>query len=91
MESETQSRLFRHRPTVNVSDIPNHLETFMNHNEPGFFNPNNGQWFPSMQENSNLANDGKLLKHLEWKYTSAQTSVADRSHPVTGTMEQYCL
>jgi hypothetical protein len=63
----------------------------MNHIEPGFFNPNNGQWFPSTQENINLANDGKLQKHLEWKYTSAHTTVADRSHPITGTTERYCL
>ena len=63
----------------------------MNHIEPGFFNPNNGQWFPSTQENINLANDGKLQKHLEWKYTSAHTTVPDRSHPITGTTERYCL
>ena len=61
--------------------------TFLNHIEPGFFKPNNGQWFPTSQENIDLANDGKLKKSVGM----TELGENETPHPITGTSECYSL
>ena len=84
-------RSFKYLPTINVSDIPNHLATLANQVTPNFFAPNDGQWFPSTLENVTMASEGKLQKQLEWTYVLANTAVDQNVHPVTGTTEWYSL
>ena len=84
-------RSFKFPPTINVSDIPNRVATFANREQPNFFTPNNGQWFPSTPENIQLAVEGKLRKELQWPYTLTSASVHHNVHPITGTEERYSL